>query len=75
MSNQTDGNRFYITLTPEDQERVRACLDGGHFESAGDLIREGISVTHARTQKFTRMNEELRVGMTSIGSRLERYQK
>ncbi len=67
-------DKFYITLSEDDQAMVHDCLSAGVCENAGELIRQGIELKHRQLNATRTENQRLRVGMTSLIERLERYQ-
>ena len=70
---KTMSDKFYITLTEEDQMRLKECLSTGTFDNAGDLIREGIQLSYRRAEYIKDQNWKLRAGLSSISERLARY--
>ncbi len=68
-------DKFYVTLSAEDQAKVQECLQAGLFDNAGDLIRESIALSHRQVKMSRDHNHKLRVQLTSLCARLERYQK
>ena len=69
------GDRFYITLSESDKNRVQEILSAGQFSNAGDIIRDGIALSHRRLKICRDANNQLRSGLVSLSERLERFNK
>lgn len=68
-------DKFYITLSDNDKAKVQEILQAGQFSNAGDIIREGINLSHKRVESMRATNQQLRAGLVSITERLERFQR
>lgn len=68
-------DKFYITLSDDDKTKVREILETGHFTNAGEIIREGIALSHKRIEGMRSINQQLRTGLVSLTERLERFQQ
>lgn len=67
------GDKFYVTLSEADQALVQECLQAGLCTNAGDLIRQGIALSHQQLTASRTGNQKLQAGLTSLCQRLERY--
>lgn len=67
-------DKFFVTLDKSEQEKVQECLSAGLCDNAGDLIRQGIELSHRQLSMGKTSNQRLRTGLTSLLERLERYQ-
>jgi len=69
------GDRFYITLSDADKSKVQEILATGRFENAGDIIREGIRLSHDRVSLSRDVNATLRSGMEEITRKLAKSKR
>ncbi len=70
-----EGDKFYITLTKEDQNKVLECLASGRFATPSDFISRSIGQSHQGLEAARQVNQKFRTGITSLCARLERYQQ
>ncbi len=59
-----------VTLTPEQEQFIAEQLQSGHYQSAGDIIAQGLGMLRAQ-EAFIRSNtdelrEKIAVGMEQI---------
>ncbi|MEO0675572.1 MAG: hypothetical protein AAFY32_11305, partial [Pseudomonadota bacterium] len=63
-------DKFYITLDDKDKAKVQEILETGRYTNAGDIIRDGIALSHRKVASSRTMNADLRKGLTALTERV-----
>jgi len=57
-----------VKLDPTVDEAVKALVDGGHFESADEVIRTGVRLVQARERMLEKLDAAIEQGLADVAA-------